>query len=243
MRMTEGTVEVKRTAAARNAAIALCCVMSVVLLALGGCTAAKATGTEDTGGEYSVHIPDDWNGRLFMLLRGAVPHYSVSAMSSPEGPSASALLERRFAVATPRARTGGAAGILASGERLYIHFVVGFGSPTSVYLVGMSQGEYVALATIGKTDGELDPALVYAPGGFTHVSSPELQNTRAIEFALRADEPVAALLAHRLEVERPDLAGTLEFYYALLTGTRDSRIAVGTGSAQQAPSQPKGDLQ
>ncbi len=170
---------------------------------------------------FSLRIPDDWNGQLVMLLRGALAQQSVSATSSSEESAASVLLDGRVAVATPSGRAGGAAGISPSHGRLYIHFALGFGSPTSVYLVGMSQGEYVALATIEKTGGEFDRTMVYFPGRFVHVSSPVLRGSRTIELALQADEPVAALLSYRLGIHRRDLARTLKFYFGLLTGVRN----------------------
>ncbi len=139
-------------------------------------------------------------------------------------------------MATPSGQAGETAGISGTDERLYIHFALGFGSPTSVYLVGMSQGEYVALATIEKAGGVFDRAMVYSPGGFVHVSSPVLRDSRTIELALQADEPVAALLSNRLGIDRRDLARSLEFYFRLLTGVRNEPEiavnAVGAGSVR-----------
>jgi hypothetical protein len=236
MRNTAGSFRVQRAGDARNAAGVLCCVISFALLALTACiaVAAKAAanplpspismpaGIGDTRRELSVHMPDDWNGRVAMLLRGAVPDKSASAPPGPNGSAASALLQRGFAVVTPAALAGRVTGMTASGERLYIHFLVGFGSPTSTHFVGMSLGEYVGLATtIGKTAGEFDRALAYAPGGFVHAASPELRDTRTIELALHAEESVAALLSYRLGIDRRNLATTLAFYCALLTGVRD----------------------
>ena len=58
--------------------------------------------------------------------------------------------ERGYSVATfPTGRR--VAGIPASGEGLQIHFLIGFGSPNSVCLIGLSLGEFVALATAGTS--------------------------------------------------------------------------------------------
>ena len=245
MRVSAGFVQARRTNRAGVSAAAVCWALAI---ALTGCAAAREADstfesaqsipvvTDSPRESFSLRIPDDWNGQVVVLLRGAVAQRSVSETSSSQESVASALLDYRFAVAIP---VGGAGGAIAPRARRHIHFMVGFGSPTSVYLVGISRGMYVTLATVGRTGGADDHALVYVPGGFVHVASPALQDSRTIEFALQADEPGAALLSDRLQIDRRDLAHTLEFYFGLLTGVRQqpptAPTLVGMESVRQTP--------
>ncbi|TVQ25536.1 MAG: hypothetical protein EA382_06860 [Spirochaetaceae bacterium] len=196
---------------------------------------AVSTGTAQTRDAFSLRIPDDWNGQVVTLLRGPIAQHAAGATPGSYESAATALLDYQFAVAIPSGRAGGTAGVSASGGRLQIHFVVGIGSPTSAYLVGLSRGEHVALATVGATTTEPDQTLVYAPGGFMHVASPALRDSGTIELALQSDERVAALLGQRLGVDRRSLAHTLDFYYALLTGVRNEPAAALIAAAAVSP--------
>lgn len=213
MKARAGFFDARRGVCAGSSGIALCFMLSVALFVFGGCVPPRTAANDENCDEFSLRVPHDWNGQVAMLMRDSV--------AGSGGSAASMLLGHRYAVAARSACTTDSIMRSDSPDGLSIHFALGFGSPTDTYLVGMSQGEHVALATIEKSAGVLDRALVYAPGGFVHVSVLARQDARTIELALRADESMAALLSARLEVDRSDLPDALEFYYALLTGVRN----------------------
>ncbi|MEO6172382.1 MAG: hypothetical protein ABIP02_04630, partial [Arenimonas sp.] len=198
------------------------------------------------GVPYRIDIPENWNGRLLMLLHGYEPKGVPRQEQWPQNEATPVFLARGYAVAASAYSTQGwsVAEAIPENERLRSFFTDTYGKPARTYVVGFSLGSHIALASMEQQGQKYDGALafcganmpaaeVFSDGIVTPLvafdyffpknmpelldpASPAMIDPSAIEAALKTDEAKAALLADRLEIPRPALAGALMLNYMIL---------------------------
>ena len=117
--------------------------------------AAPATTKESTdtgtlqGAPYRIDVPAQWNGELVLFLHGYEPVGTPRPDPWPRDAFAESLLGKGYAVASSGYSTQGwaVAEAVADNERLRQHFVTRFGAPSRSWLVGLSMGGQVVLAS------------------------------------------------------------------------------------------------
>lgn len=144
--------------------------MIALLLGLGSVYAQEAVNTETgsiDGATFKILMPGAWNNKLVMFAHGYEFKGSPAKQSeSPQFPQQMApYLERGFAVAASDYQFKGFA--LAQGvddtETLRRYFIDQYGEPDSTFIVGVSMGGGIALATIENMGEHYDGALPLCP--------------------------------------------------------------------------------
>jgi dienelactone hydrolase len=126
---------------------------------------AVSPPVEDTGtlagAPYRINIPADWNGELVVLAHGFEPVGVPRETPWPADPATPMFTSGRYAVAQSGYATQGWAvrdGI-ADSERLRAHFVQRHGHPKKTWMVGMSMGGGIAIASLEQQAAHYDGAL------------------------------------------------------------------------------------
>lgn len=110
---------------------------------------------------YRIDIPADWNGELVVLAHGFEPVGVPRDAAWPADPATPMFLSGRYAVAQSGYATQGWAvrDAIADSERLRVHFVQQHGQPTRTWLVGLSMGGGIAIASLEQHAAHYDGAL------------------------------------------------------------------------------------
>lgn len=120
---------------------------------------------EDTGmlagAPYRIDIPADWNGELVVLAHGFEPVGVPREIPWPADPATSMFTSGGYAVAQSGYTTQGWAvrDAIADSERLRAHFVQRHGQPKKTWMVGMSMGGGIAIASLEQQATHYDGAL------------------------------------------------------------------------------------
>jgi pimeloyl-ACP methyl ester carboxylesterase len=147
--------------------------LAVAIALLAGCagtstqsppTVTSAAPVVDTGtladAPYRVEIPADWNGELVVLLHGYEPRGVPRAEPWPANEATPLFLARGYAVAESGYASQGwaVADAIADSERLRAYVAARHALKRS-WLVGMSMGGLVALASLEQHGAAYDGAL------------------------------------------------------------------------------------
>lgn len=184
---------------------------------------ATAPAMEDTGtlagAPYRIDIPADWNGELVVLAHGFEPVGVARETPWPADPATPMFTSERYAVAQSGYATQGWAvrDAIADSERLRAHFVQRHGQPTKTWMVGMSMGGGIAIASLEQQAAHYDGALslcganlpgeVLATELFTSlVAFDALFPPREGEAGFRLSDPAAPELDQNAVMDRVDAA-------------------------------------
>lgn len=127
---------------------------AIALVAGCGGTPAVSGPKTDTGqlggAPYRVDIPANWNGELVMLLHGYEPQGMPRESPWPRNEMTPVFLARGYAVAASAYSSQGwsVEQAVPENETLRAHFVERYGAPSRTYLVGVSLGGSIALASL-----------------------------------------------------------------------------------------------
>lgn len=178
----------------------------------------EETGTL-AGAPYRIDIPADWNGELVVLAHGFEPVGVPRETPWPADPATPMFTGGRYAVAQSGYATQGWAvrDAIADSERLRAHFVQRHGYPKKTWMVGMSMGGGIAIASLEQQaayyDGALSlcganlPGEVLAGELFTSlVAFDALFPSREGEPAQRLSDPAAPMLDQGAVMDRVDAA-------------------------------------
>ncbi|GAB3380232.1 hypothetical protein [Lysobacter fragariae] len=123
------------------------------------------TGNVDSGvlqgAPYRIDVPADWNGELVMFLHGYEPVGVPRPDPWPRDAFAEQMLAKGYAVAGSGYATQGwaVAEAVADNQRLREHFIAGHGEPRRSWLVGISMGGQIVLASAEAYPDEYAGAL------------------------------------------------------------------------------------
>lgn len=143
------------------------------LVLLGACAplaqkpAAIIGPIEDVGNiadaPYRIEIPADWNGRLVMLQHGYEPVGVPRQQPWPQNEAAPIFLSMGYAVAASgySAQGWAVAEAINDVDSVYRHFLSTYGTPKATYLVGVSLGGHISLATLEQRGDAYAGALSY----------------------------------------------------------------------------------
>lgn len=113
---------------------------------------AAQPGTETgalAGAPYRIEIPANWNGELVLFAHGYEPVGTPRPDPWPRDDFTAAMLAKGYAVAASgySAQGWAVAEAVADNERLRQHFLARHGTPARTWLVGLSMGGQVVLAS------------------------------------------------------------------------------------------------
>lgn len=143
--------------------LALCLVLSSACAR--DASTAVSPPAEDAGtlanALYRIDIPADWNGELVVLAHGFEPVGVPRPSPLPADNATPMFLSGRYAVAQSGYATQGWAvhDAIADSERLRAHFVQRHGQPKRTWLVGLSMGGGIAIASLEQHAAHYDGAL------------------------------------------------------------------------------------
>lgn len=200
---------------------ALCLAVSPVFAQ--DASTAVSPPVEDTGtlagAPYRIDIPADWNGELVVLAHGFEPVGVPRDTPWPADPATPMFTSGRYAVAQSGYATQGWAvrdGI-ADSERLRAHFVQRHGYPKKTWMVGMSMGGGIAIASLEQQAAHYDGALSLCGANLPGEVLAEELFTSLVAFdamfpsgdgaaAQRLSDPTAPILDQGVVMDRVDAA-------------------------------------
>ncbi len=127
--------------------------------------APAAAAITDTGSlgtaPYRVDIPAVWNGDLVMLLHGYEPKGVPRETPWPQNEATSVFLSQGYAVAQSAYSTQGWAvnDAVPDNEQLRAYFSSKYKKPARTYLVGVSLGGHIAIASLERYEAHYAGAL------------------------------------------------------------------------------------
>lgn len=116
---------------------------------------------EIEGAPFRIDIPANWNGDLVMLLHGYEPRGTPRHAVWPQDELAPMFLSKGYAVAASGYSSQGwsVREAIAENDKLRLHFLRAHGAPRRSYMVGVSLGGHIAIASLEKYTSAYDGAL------------------------------------------------------------------------------------